>query len=280
MAGCPTTGAALTGATMTGRSDTPVTAVAPFTPKKDPLKRRCRQSTASLRRRTTRRRRAWAASLAPTEEAVSTPMNASPMNAAQVPHVVMVVDDDAFQLSVQAQKVRELGHTVIEVGGGAQALAILATRDVDLAIIDINMLGVDGCGVARAVRAGLTRRGRAPSCGDLGRRRRRDVPEAGALERVCQGAALTADAVVELARARPAHSACSSPTTAASHGGCSSATSRASGPARWSPRWRPERRRSPSSRPRTDPQPSTSPSSTRDTTLARRAGVTKCSAPK
>ena len=38
----------------------------------------------------------------------------------------------------------------------AQALAILATRDVDLAIIDINMPGVDGCGVARAVRAGLT----------------------------------------------------------------------------------------------------------------------------
>ena len=155
---CPTTGAALTGATMTGRSDTPVTAVAPFTPKKDPLEAPVPSIDGfSLSPNNPPPSRVGSfASLAPTEEAVSTPMNASPMNAAHVPHVVMVVDDDAFQLSVQAQKVRELGHTVIEAGGGAQALAILATRDVDLAIIDINMPGVDGCGVARAVRAGLT----------------------------------------------------------------------------------------------------------------------------
>ena len=44
------------------------------------------------------------------------------------------------------------GVTVLEANDGAQALDILESRDVDLALVDIMMPKVDGYGVIKAIR--------------------------------------------------------------------------------------------------------------------------------
>ncbi len=64
--------------------------------------------------------------------------------------IVLVVDDDSAVREVTASMLRERGYVVLEVGSGGAALELLDRRsDIDLALIDLAMPGMNGAEVAR-----------------------------------------------------------------------------------------------------------------------------------
>ena len=65
---------------------------------------------------------------------------------------VLVVDDIATNRLVAASHLRQFGAEVLEVSGGPEALAFLATTRVDLVILDMNMPGMDGIATLTAIR--------------------------------------------------------------------------------------------------------------------------------
>lgn len=66
---------------------------------------------------------------------------------------ILCVDDDGLVLAVTADLLRELGHDVIEAGGGEAAQAIAATTPIDLLVTDIHMPGgPDGLQLAEYAR--------------------------------------------------------------------------------------------------------------------------------
>jgi CheY-like chemotaxis protein len=66
--------------------------------------------------------------------------------------VVLNVDDDEAGRYVLSRSLRAAGMTVLEAGGGIQALE-LATPAIDLVLLDINMPDLDGFEVCRALKA-------------------------------------------------------------------------------------------------------------------------------
>jgi two-component system response regulator AlgR len=64
---------------------------------------------------------------------------------------ILIVDDEALARERLARLLRDLGpayRVVGEAGSGEQALALCASREVDLVLLDIRMPGLDGMGAA------------------------------------------------------------------------------------------------------------------------------------
>jgi CheY-like chemotaxis protein len=59
-------------------------------------------------------------------------------------YTVLVVDDDTLVLDVVAKILAAPGCTVLTARDGYLALRMLADRDIDLLITDLNMPGLDG----------------------------------------------------------------------------------------------------------------------------------------
>lgn len=65
---------------------------------------------------------------------------------------ILVVEDNQTLASGIVAVLRSSGYAVDHVGDGAAALAVLAAERVDLMILDLNLPGVDGIEVLRAIR--------------------------------------------------------------------------------------------------------------------------------
>src|SRR5664279_4081441 len=65
---------------------------------------------------------------------------------------ILLVDDDAAVLRVTQRRLEKAGHQVVACAGGAEALAILADQAFDVMVSDIQMPGVSGLALLRAVR--------------------------------------------------------------------------------------------------------------------------------
>jgi two-component system phosphate regulon response regulator OmpR len=65
---------------------------------------------------------------------------------------IVVVDDDSDVRETVAEYLRRSGFSVSEADGGAALREIMASRPIDLAILDINMPGDDGLTLAREIR--------------------------------------------------------------------------------------------------------------------------------
>ena len=72
---------------------------------------------------------------------------------------ILLVEDNPSLTEMIAAHLRERGFTVDTVGTGAEALASLAAKAYDAAILDLGLPDMDGMDVLRAVRAGDGRRG-------------------------------------------------------------------------------------------------------------------------
>ena len=66
---------------------------------------------------------------------------------------VVVVDDDADVRGTVAEYLRRNGYSVSEADGGEALRELMASRAIDLALLDINMPGDDGLTLAREIRA-------------------------------------------------------------------------------------------------------------------------------
>jgi DNA-binding response OmpR family regulator len=69
------------------------------------------------------------------------------------PALVLIADDDRDILSLVRAVLERSGHEVVSAGDGAEALASVALRRPDLAVLDITMPQVDGLEVLRRLRA-------------------------------------------------------------------------------------------------------------------------------
>jgi two-component system alkaline phosphatase synthesis response regulator PhoP/two-component system response regulator VicR len=69
------------------------------------------------------------------------------------PRLVLIADDDRDILSLVRAVLERSGHEVVSAGDGAEALARVADRRPDLAVLDITMPQVDGLEVLRRLRA-------------------------------------------------------------------------------------------------------------------------------
>jgi class 3 adenylate cyclase len=67
--------------------------------------------------------------------------------------VVLVVDDLPANLRLMAAVLEPRGYEVVTATSGAEALQLLAARDVDLVLLDLLMPGMDGYEVCRSIRA-------------------------------------------------------------------------------------------------------------------------------
>ena len=74
------------------------------------------------------------------------------------PQAVLVVDDHPVNLEFAAEALRRLGHTVATAANGAEALRLLQARAFDVALIDVQMPGMDGFEVVTRLRAVERRR--------------------------------------------------------------------------------------------------------------------------
>lgn len=70
------------------------------------------------------------------------------------PMAILVVDDDPVNRKVITMFLERLGYAAQCAAGGAEALALLSHSALDLVLLDLEMPGLDGTGVARAVLAG------------------------------------------------------------------------------------------------------------------------------
>ena len=65
---------------------------------------------------------------------------------------LLLVDDDAAVLRVTQRRLEKAGYRVVACAGGAGALAVLANEAFDVMVSDIQMPGVSGLALLRAVR--------------------------------------------------------------------------------------------------------------------------------
>lgn len=86
-----------------------------------------------------------------TTRLVESAVEAAPTHAVAGPSklTVLVVDDDALISSSTALMVEDLGHEVIEVNAGSDALQIIRSRRIDLLITDYSMPKMNGAQLAR-----------------------------------------------------------------------------------------------------------------------------------
>ena len=66
---------------------------------------------------------------------------------------ILIADDDAASLELLKDALGSLGHRIVEASDGRDALLKVSIERPDIALIDIQMPGLDGFEVLRAVRA-------------------------------------------------------------------------------------------------------------------------------
>ena len=66
---------------------------------------------------------------------------------------IITVDDAATMRKMIAFTLKGVGHDVLEAGDGAEALALLKGRPVDMVITDVNMPAMDGIELTRQLRS-------------------------------------------------------------------------------------------------------------------------------
>jgi len=66
---------------------------------------------------------------------------------------VLAVDDDPTALNALRQILTQKGYDVTTATGGEEALALVASQDFDLALLDVVMPGTSGYDVCRQIRA-------------------------------------------------------------------------------------------------------------------------------
>jgi diguanylate cyclase (GGDEF)-like protein len=69
------------------------------------------------------------------------------------PAQILVVDDVADNRAILARPFSRRGFNVIEAEDGQTALDLLASREIDIALLDISMPGMDGLDLLRRIRA-------------------------------------------------------------------------------------------------------------------------------
>ncbi len=65
---------------------------------------------------------------------------------------VLIVDDDPGVLRALGRIIKREGYTVFESSGGVEALEVLGERNIDLAIVDLNMPDMNGIALMRWMR--------------------------------------------------------------------------------------------------------------------------------
>jgi CheY-like chemotaxis protein len=74
--------------------------------------------------------------------------------AAKVPsHRILLVDDNVDAADIAALLLKQLGQEVVQVYDGGAALDVAAEFAPDIIVLDIDMPGLGGCEVAKAIRA-------------------------------------------------------------------------------------------------------------------------------
>src|SRR3954453_17936117 len=66
---------------------------------------------------------------------------------------ILLAEDDEDLAGFVTRGLGELGHTVVTVSEGTDALHLLTTEEFDIAILDRMLLGLDGLAVVRRARA-------------------------------------------------------------------------------------------------------------------------------
>jgi CheY-like chemotaxis protein len=80
--------------------------------------------------------------------------SAAPTQRHRMGAIILLVDDDNAVREVTASMLRELGYVVLEVGSGGAALDLLdGDTNVDLALLDFAMPGMNGMEVARQLQS-------------------------------------------------------------------------------------------------------------------------------
>jgi CheY-like chemotaxis protein len=68
------------------------------------------------------------------------------------PATILVVDDDEFTRKLAAERLERRGLAVLRAGNGPEALRLAVTARIDLVLLDIQMPGMSGFEVLRAMR--------------------------------------------------------------------------------------------------------------------------------
>jgi DNA-binding NtrC family response regulator len=68
---------------------------------------------------------------------------------------ILVVDDQESMRTLLQDMLEVIGYEVTLAGGGEQALSLVESREFDLVLSDLNMPGMDGSALLRAVKAAL-----------------------------------------------------------------------------------------------------------------------------
>jgi adenylate cyclase len=68
------------------------------------------------------------------------------------PLTILAVDDEPLNLRLLDAVLEPAGHTVVHAASGTECLEVLATRPVDLVLLDVVMPGLDGYEVCRRIR--------------------------------------------------------------------------------------------------------------------------------
>lgn len=71
---------------------------------------------------------------------------------------VLVVDDHDDSRELLEMALGAAGHEVLTAATGSEALAIMQSSEVDVAVVDIGLPDIDGCELARRARARLSDR--------------------------------------------------------------------------------------------------------------------------
>lgn len=74
--------------------------------------------------------------------------------ASSIAGTVLIVDDNRDAADSLAELLATMGATALVAYGGEEALQLVREHDIDIAVLDIGMPGMDGCELARRLRAG------------------------------------------------------------------------------------------------------------------------------
>ncbi len=86
-------------------------------------------------------------------EAARTSASAETGRTIDEPLIVLVVDDEPVTREVARIMIGKAGHRALTAASGEAALALLARQRVDVVLLDMHMIGIDGIETAQAIRA-------------------------------------------------------------------------------------------------------------------------------
>jgi DNA-binding response OmpR family regulator len=90
---------------------------------------------------------------APAEDRTQTPHPSPRQDSAIEPAAsILIVDDEPNLRRMLRSYLRNAGFTVLEAGSGTDALALLRSQRVDLALVDVMLPGIDGLELVRRIR--------------------------------------------------------------------------------------------------------------------------------